>query len=262
MPHADSDSFRLITCKREGSVAWISLNRPEARNALNEAIRAEIRDALQEAEADPEVRAVLVTGEGDHFCAGADIKELEVRTGLGAGWAPNRLDVLTENMSKPVIGALHGYTLGGGLEFAMSFAMRICADNFRGGLPEVRLGVFPALGGTQRLPRLVGEGRAIELMLTGRLVDADEALRIGLVTEIVPAAELREKARDLAHRLADGPPVATRVIIEATRRAGDLGRVEGLDYERRLFGIVCATADKQEGVRAWLEKRPPKFTGA
>jgi enoyl-CoA hydratase len=253
--------FEFIRTEQVGAVACILLNRPQARNALNASIRAELRASFSEAEANPSVRAVLVAGEGESFCAGADIKELEARTALGSSWAADRLDTVVESMSKPVVGALQGYTLGGGLELALSFAVRIGADNLKAGFPEIKLGVFPALGGTQRLPRLVGEGRAIELMLTGRIVDANEALRLGLVTEVVPAANLRQYALDFARRLAAGPPVATRVIIEAARRASDLGRSEGLDYERRLFGIVCATSDKQEGVRAWLEKRPPKFTG-
>ncbi len=239
----------------------LSLNRPEARNALNTPVRQALQTAFQQAENDPDVRAVLVTGEGRHFCAGADIRELQARGMLDSGWAPQRLDTAVEALSKPVIGALHGYVLGGGLELSLAFTARLAADDFRGGFPEVKLGIFPALGGTQRLPRLVGEGRALELMLTGRFVDADEALRIGLVTEVVPAATLHERAMALAQELAAGPPVAMRAIVECVRRAGDLGRADGLDYERRLFGIVCGTQDKAEGVNAWLEKRPARFTG-
>jgi len=160
-----------------------------------------------------------------------------------------------------VVGALHGYALGGGMELALAFTVRIAAEDFHCGFPEVKLGIFPALGGTQRLPRLVGEGRALELMLSGRIVDAQEALRIGLVTELAPAERLRERGMALAQALAGGPPVAMRAIMECVRRAGDLGRAEGLDYERRLFGIVCGTQDKTEGVDAWLEKRPPRFAG-
>ena len=253
--------YANLVVSREGPVARISLNRPDAKNALNEAIRAQLRDAFTTAERDESVRAILVTGEGDAFCAGADIRELQARTVLGATWAPDRIDVVIEGATKPVIGALHGYTFGGGLELSLAFTVRIAADNLKCGLPEIKLGVFPGLGGTQRLPRIVGEGRALEIMLTGRTIDAQEALSLGLVTRVVPAAELQHEAMALAQRLAAGPPIATRIIIEAVRRASDLGRAEGLDYERRLFGVVCATEDKQEGIAAWLEKRKPVFGG-
>jgi enoyl-CoA hydratase/carnithine racemase len=151
--------------------------------------------------------------------------------------------------------------LGGGLELALAFTIRIASTDLKAGFPEVKLGVFPGLGGTQRLPRLVGEGRALELMLSGRIIDAPEALRIGLVTETVEREALEGRAMELARSLAAGPPLAMRAIIEATRRASDLGRAEGLDYERRLFGVICGTEDKTEGTQAWLEKRPPSFRG-
>ena len=191
----------------------------------------------------------------------ADIASCKARTLLQATWAPDRIDLAIEASSKPVIGALHGYAFGGGLELALAFTMRIAADNLKCGLPEIKLGVFPGLGGTQRLPRIVGEGRALDIILTGRTIEAQEALALGLVTRVVPASELRQAALELARRLGDGPPIATRVVIESVRRASDLGRGEGLDYERRLFGTVCATEDKQEGIAAWLEKRKPNFTG-
>ncbi|MDX3906598.1 MAG: enoyl-CoA hydratase/isomerase family protein [Pigmentiphaga sp.] len=258
IPDSASD---LVLVRRDGAVMHLSLNRPDARNALNTPMRRALAAALHQAEVDPQVRAVLVTGEGRHFCAGADIRELRTRTMLEAGWAPARLDTVVESLSKPVVGALHGYVLGGGLELALAFTIRLASEDFRGGFPEVKLGIFPALGGTQRLPRLVGEGRALELTLRGRIVDAQEALRIGLVTEVVATDKLREQGMAIAQELAAGPPVAMRAIMECVRRAGDLGRADGLDYERRLFGIVCGTADKTEGVEAWLEKRPPRFAG-
>lgn len=251
----------LVRVTQEGAVLQISLDRPDARNALNQPLRADLQEAFQQAEADASVRAVLVTGEGRNFCAGADIHELQARGVLDSSWAPERLDTVVESMTKPIVGALHGYTLGGGLELALTFTIRLAADDFQGGFPEVKLGIFPGLGGTQRLPRMIGEGRALELTLTGRMIDAAEALRVGLVTEVVPANELRNRAMALAQALASGPPVAMQAIIEAIRRAGDLGRTEGLDYERRLFGIVCSTHDKAEGVQAWLEKRPPHYAG-
>lgn len=253
--------YRHLLIERSGAVALISLNRPEAKNALNEALRAEIRHACQAAELDDGIRAIVFAGEGDSFCAGADIGELQARTMLKAAWAPDRVDVVLEDLSKPVVGALQGHVLGGGFELSLAFTLRIAADNFRGALPEIKLGVFPGLGGTQRLPRMVGEARALDIILTGRMIEAAEALQLGLVSAVVPLSELREQALRLARRLADGPPIATRIIIEAVRRASDLGRLEGLDYERRLLGIVCGTQDKQEGVTAWLEKRRPAFTG-
>ena len=256
----DTTYANLLTA-RHGAVALVALNRPGAKNALNEAVRADLREAFAAAERDAAVRAIVVAGEGTSFCAGADIRELQARTVLGATWAPDRIDVAIESATKPVVGALHGYTFGGGLELALAFTIRIAADTLKCGLPEIKLGVFPGLGGTQRLPRIVGEGRALEIILTGRTIDAQEALAIGLVTRVVPEGELRAEALALAKRLADGPPIATRIVVEAVRRASDMGRAEGLDYERRLFGVVCATEDKQEGIAAWLEKRTPTFGG-
>ena len=254
-------AYRLLLTSKEGSVAVISLNRTDARNALSREIRTELRDALLTAERDSAIRAVLITGEGDGFCAGGDIDDLQKRTLLEASWSPDRVDVVVESLSKPVVGALHGFTLGGGLELALTFTLRIGADNLRCGLPEIKLGIFPGMGGTQRLPRLVGEAHALDLVLTGRTLDADEALKLGLITRIVPLASLREEALKIAQKLADGPPVATRVVIDAIRRASDLSRTDGLDYERKLFGIVCGTDDKAEGIAAWFDKRRPEFKG-
>jgi len=255
------EPFDHLRTETHDAVALISLNRTSAKNALNEALRSDIRRACQLAERDDAIRAIVFTGEGDSFCAGADIVELKDRTMLRATWSPDRIDTLVEGLGKPVVGALHGHVLGGGFELALAFTMRIAADNFRGALPEIKLGVFPGLGGTQRLPRMIGEARALDLILTGRTIDAAEALALGLVTAVVPLAELRERALDIARKLASGPPIATRVVIETVRRAADLGRSEGLDYERRLLGVVCGTQDKEEGVAAWLEKRRPVFKG-
>jgi enoyl-CoA hydratase/carnithine racemase len=251
----------LILVSQHDAVLHITLNRPQARNAMCEPLRQELMAAFERAQTDDSVKAVLVTGAGSNFCAGADINELAQRTMLSSAWAPRRLDACAESLTKPVIGAMHGYVLGGGLELALAFTIRIASTDLKAGFPEVKLGVFPGLGGTQRLPRLVGEGRALELMLSGRIIDAAEALRIGLVTEIVEREALEGRAMELARSLAAGPPLAMRAIIEATRRASDLGRAEGLDYERRLFGVICGTEDKTEGTQAWLEKRPPSFRG-
>ena len=253
-----------IELARVEEFALITLNRPDALNALSFALIRDLGTALDEV-AQGDARALLITGAGPKaFCAGADIKELTGRTlaaqrqGAELGQAVfARLD----RMPMASVAIINGYAFGGGLELALAFTIRIAADTLKCGLPEIKLGVFPGLGGTQRLPRIVGEGRALEIILTGRTIDAQEALAIGLVTRVVPEGELRAEALALAQRLADGPPIATRIVIEAVRRASDMGRAEGLDYERRLFGVVCATEDKQEGIAAWLEKRTPTFGG-
>ncbi len=261
MSNQDLIAPRLVLVNCGDGVAHISLNRPDARNALNTEMREALKGALLDAERDEQVRAILLTGEGKHFCAGADIHQLGARTTLSSSWAPDRLDTVIESLSKPVVGALQGYVLGGGMELSLTFTIRLAADNFQGGFPEVKLGVFPALGGTQRLPRLIGEARALEFMLTGRLFDATEAFQLGLVTEVIAADQLTERGLQLAKELANGPPIAMRAIIECSRRASDLSLRDGLDYERRVFGIVCGTEDKAEGVSAWLDKRKPKFIG-
>ncbi|ETF01081.1 enoyl-CoA hydratase [Advenella kashmirensis W13003] len=261
MPNHQLNDSRPVLVNCADGVAHLSLNRPDSRNALNQEMRDALKDALLTAEADDRIRAILVTGEGANFCAGADIRQLEARSTLSSSWAPERLDTVVESLSKPVVGALHGYVLGGGMELSLTFTIRLIADNFQGGFPEVKLGVFPALGGTQRLPRLIGEARTLDLMLTGRVFDANEALALGIAAEVVAADQLLERGLALTRKLALGPPVAMRAIVECVRRASDLSLRDGLDYERRLFGIVCGTDDKNEGIRAWLEKRKPTFTG-
>ena len=254
-------TYSLLKLRQERGLLQLSLNRPEARNALNDALRTELRQALIAAEADVNVRAVLLTGEGTNFCAGADIRELGERQPLSVAWTTNRIDAVIEAMSKPVIAAMHGPTFGGGMEVALACTLRVAADDFVGGLPEIRLGAFPALGGTQRLPRIIGEGRALDLMLTGRNIDAAEALSLGIVSRVYPKDEFLDRATQFAETIAAGAPVAMRVIIEATRRASDLSRQDGIDFERRLFGLVCGTEDMKEGMAAWKEKRRPNFKG-
>lgn len=256
-----ADSETPVLLSREGQVLHLRLNRPQARNALSEALRNELITALEAAQADDEVRSVLITAEGKSFCAGADIHELSDRSPLAAAWPGRRLDTAVENVSKPIVAAMQGHVLGGGLELALCFTVRIAASDLKAGLPEVKLGVFPGMGGTQRLPRIVGEGRALEILLTGRMMGAQEALHIGLISEVIEPDQLLPRGMALAQQLANGPPIAMRVIIEAARRASDLGRAEGLDYERRLLGLVCSTEDKLEGTRAWKEKRRPRFKG-
>lgn len=251
----------MLHIDRQPPIFHISFNRPEARNALNEDLRRALREALNAAEADSEARCVLLTGEGPDFCAGADIKQLGQRTMLGSAWAADRLDTLVESLSKPVVAALHGNTLGGGFELSLACTMRLAASDLRVGLPEIKLGVFPALGATQRLPRIIGEAIALDLILTGRTIDADQALRWGIVSKVVPTGELRAAAWELALVLARRPPIAMRVATDAVRRSSDMSRSDGIEFERRLFGLVCGTEDKSEGVTAWIEKRSPEFRG-
>jgi enoyl-CoA hydratase len=251
----------LVLEAREGAVAVISLNRPEVRNAMNMEMRSGLAAAFAAAEADPEVRCVLLRGEGKHFGAGADINELGRRGALDSAWAPDRLDMQVERMSKPVVASLHGYTLGGLCELSLACTLRIAADDLRIGLPEVNLGVFPALGATQRLPRIVGQGWALHLILTGEMIDAQQALSIGMVTRVVPAAELDIAAMKLAQNLAAKAPVALRAASECVRFSFDHALAVGVELERRDFGLVCGTQDKNEGTAAFLEKRKPQFTG-
>lgn len=254
-------SSELVVVEKRGAVARISLNRPDARNALNTQLRAELGSALRAAGKDPEVRAILLTGEGEDFCAGADIYELERRGVLDSAWADERLDAIVENLAKPVVVELRGYTLGGGMELTLACTARIAAGDLQWGFPEIRLGIFPALGATQRLPRIVGEGRALDLILTGRRTSAEEALDWGVVTSVAPVDEIRDRSWEYAERLAKLPPIALRVATESVRKSFDLSLRDGIDLERRLFGLVCGTEDKQEGVRAWIERRRPEFTG-
>lgn len=253
----------LIT--REGAVTTMTVNRPESRNALNGATMDDLRRAMLEARQDSDVRAVVVTGAGDRaFVAGADIRELASLAPMSARALSQRgqhVFDLIEHLGKPVIAAVNGFALGGGCELAMACTLRLAADSARFGQPEVNLGLLPGYGGTQRLARLVGRGRALELMLRGHAIDAAEAWRIGLVDRIVPAADLMAAARDLAAELASRPPLAVRAILDAVTRGLDMPIADGLAYEATLFGLMAGTDDMKEGTRAFLEKRAPVFQG-
>jgi len=251
----------LVLYETDGPVATIVLNRPEARNALNERLRAQIRKALQVAADDPDIRAIVLRGEGEAFCAGADINELKDRKLPAAAWAPDRLDTYLEGCPKPIVAALHGYTLGGGFEMSLACTLRVASNDLVAGLPEIKLGIFPGLGGTQRLTRMVGESIALSLILTGRTFGASEAERWGLVTRVVAVDELRDAAMDIAATLARRPPVALRAATDAVRFGAAMSRQDGIEFERKLFGVVCGTDDKREGVDAWLNKRQPQFRG-
>ncbi|MGJ7522571.1 enoyl-CoA hydratase/isomerase family protein [Variovorax sp. LT1P1] len=250
------------------NVAIVTLNRPDRMNTLGGSMKPDLARAFFEyARADDRVRAVLVTGAGDRaFCAGADIKERAGNQITGADYfvaqkATHDLFRNIEEFEKPVIAALNGVALGGGLEIALCCDIRIASENARVGLPEIKLGVIPAAGGTQRLPRLIGEARAKELILTADLVDADTALRLGIVSRVVPQAELMATALALAQRIAEHPPLAVRFAKRAINRGMQTDLDSGLEYERYAAAMIIDSEDRKEGMRAFVEKRKPVFTG-
>ncbi|MGE5325770.1 MAG: enoyl-CoA hydratase-related protein [Deltaproteobacteria bacterium] len=254
----------LLIEKRDG-IAYVTINRPEKLNALNQKVMKEIHDCFERLKDDNEVRAVIVTGAGEKaFVAGADINELAVQAPLGGretSLSGQRTLDLIENLGKPVLAAVNGFALGGGCELAMACTLRIASENARLGQPEVKLGIIPGYGGTQRLPRLVGKGRAMELILTGEPIPAQEAYRIGLVNQVVPLKDLMATAEALARKMMANGPVALRLAMEAVNHGMEMTEAEGQFLEATLFGLCCSTEDKNEGTRAFLEKRPPKFVG-
>jgi len=258
-------SYEILTVVREGAVAVVTLSRPQALNALNAQTMDELRRAMLELRHDDGVRAVIVTGAGEKaFVAGADIGELARQDAVGGRELALRgqhVFELIERLGKPVIAAINGFALGGGCELAMACTFRLAADTARLGQPEINLGLIPGYGGTQRLSRLVGRDRAMDLVLTGRHVSAEEALRMGLVTRVVPAASLMAEARAFAQQLAAKAPVALRVAMDAINRGLDLTLAEGCGLEAALFGLTAATEDMREGTSAFLEKRTPVFRG-
>src|SRR3954447_5283872 len=258
-------AFENLLLDRDGLVATITINRPKVLNALNALTLDELRRAVLELKRDDGVRAIVLTGAGDKsFVAGADINELAVQSpvsGREHALIGQHVFDLVENLGKPVIAAINGFALGGGCELAMACTLRLAADTARFGQPEINLGILPGYAGTQRLPRLVGKGRALQIMLSGAPITAIEAERIGLVNRVVPAAELLTEARKLAAALAAQAPIAVRYIIDAVNKGLEMPFAEGCVYEATLFGLVAATEDMREGTRAFLEKRKPAFKG-
>lgn len=254
-----------VLYEKRGAIAYVTINRPKVLNALNRATWLDLRAAFEDARDDAAVRGVILTGSGDKaFVAGADISELAHVSAVEAE-ASSRLGQavldLVENLGKPVIAAINGFALGGGCETAMACTLRIAVPQAKFGQPEVKLGLLPGGGGTQRLPRLIGKGRALQLILTGGLIDAEEAYRIGLVNEIVPAAELLARAEAILHQIAANGPIAVRYALEATHKGMDTSQSEGLSLEAAYFGLCAGTEDKKEGTSAFLEKRAPQFHG-
>ncbi len=250
---------------KKGAIASITINRPQVLNALNMATLEELRAVLTAVKDDPEVRVLILTGAGEKaFVAGADIKELATHnavTGKEYSHRGQAVIDLVENLGKPVIACVNGYALGGGCELAMACTLRLASENARFGQPEVKLGLVPGYGGTQRLPRLVGKGLALQPLLTGDMISAAEAHRIGLVNEVVPASELMARGEAIAQKIVDNAPLAVQYVLEAVNQGMEMPLAEGLFLEATLIGLCCATEDKAEGTRAFLEKRPPQFKG-
>lgn len=255
----------IITDAQTDGVAVVTITRPKVLNALNAETIGELIGVFQHLEATETTRAVVLTGAGDRaFVAGADIAELARMNPTEARQVARRgqsLCNLISALGKPVIAAINGFALGGGCELAMACTLRVAAETAKIGQPEINLGLIPGFGGTQRLPRLVGAGSALEILLTGDPITAVEAHRLGLVNRVVAADQVMDEARALAETLAAKPPVAVRYILEAVRTGMQMSLVDGCDYEASLFGLVTATEDRQEGTRAFLEKRPPVFKG-
>jgi enoyl-CoA hydratase len=256
-------SFVLV--EKADRIAWVTLNRPEKLNALNNEVLKDLELVFAALEQDAEVGVVVLTGAGEKaFVAGADIAELKTLDTAGARVQALRGQAVfqrIEAMPKPVIAAVNGFALGGGCELALACHIRIASENARFGLPEVSLGIIPGYGGTQRLPRLVGKGIALDMILSGEMVPAAEALRMGLVSRVVPQAELRATAGKLAKTILSRGPLALRSALAAVNEGIEMPQEQGLLYEASLFGLLAATQDMQEGMAAFLEKRQAGFKG-
>ena len=258
------NSYETILVERRDRVAIVTINRPEKRNALNIQTRAEGAAILDELRADDSVRVVVLTGAGDKaFIAGADIAEFAERTALQQRevMLDRSLFNAIDGFPKPIIAMVNGYCLGGGCEVALACDLRIASDKASFGQPEINLGIIPGGGGTQRLTRLVGEGKAMEMILTGEIINADTAFAIGLVNHVVPADQLEAKTMDIANRMAEKSPIALRLAKESVKLASRSNIDEGLRREVDLFALCFSSEDKDEGVKAFLEKRKPEFKG-
>jgi len=254
-----------VLYEKRGAIAYVTVNRPKVLNALDQRTWQDLRAAFADARDDADVRGVILTGAGDKaFIAGADIGELAQSNAIeaeGSSTYGQEVLNLVENLGKPVIAAINGFALGGGCETAMACTIRIAAENAKFGQPEVKLGVIPGGGGTQRLPRLVGKGRALQLILSGEMINAQEAYRIGLVNEVVPAAELISRAEGILKQIFSNAPLAVKYSLEAVNKGLETSQAEGLSLEASYFGLCAGTEDKKEGTQAFLQKRAAQFQG-
>jgi enoyl-CoA hydratase len=257
-------TYETITVEKRGAVAVLTINRPDKLNALNMKVHTEGVAALDELKRDEEVRVLVITGSGEKsFIAGADISEFTKQTPVTQRDLFNEKTLFNsiDNFPKPVIAMVNGFCLGGGNELALACDLRICSENAKFSQPEINLGIIPGGGGTQRLTHLIGEGRAMEIILTGDMIDAQTALNFGLVNHVYPPAELEAKTMEMANKIAEKAPIALQLIKEAVKFASRSNLDEGLRREVDLFAICFSTEDKQEGVSAFLEKRKPAFKG-
>ena len=258
-------AFDNISVEKQAGLAYLTVNRPKALNALNKITLEEIGAALEDIRDDAGISGLIVTGAGGKaFVAGADITEIASISAVEASAFTRRGQAvfdLLENLGKPSVAAVNGFAFGGGCELAMACTLRIATESARFGQPEVRLGVMPGFGGTQRLPRLVGKGRALQMILTGEPIDAQEAHRIGLVNEIVVTEKLLERAAEILHKIAANAPLAVRFSIEAVNRGLQAGQSEGLVIESALFAVCASSEDKKEGTTAFMSKRQAQFNG-
>src|SRR5215467_5284042 len=254
-----------VLYEKKSGIAYVTLNRPKVLNARSTPTGEDLRTALEDARGDAAVHGVILTGVGDKaFIAGADIGELAHASAIDAERSSRvGQEVLdfVENLGKPVIAAINGFALGGGCETAMACTIRIAVEHAKLGQPEVKLGLLPGGGGTQRLPRLVGRGRALQLILTGAMINAQEAYRIGLVNEVVAAADLMARAETILKMIASNAPVAVKLSLDAVNKGLDTSQSEGFALEASYFGLCAGTEDKKEGTSAFLAKRAPQFVG-
>jgi enoyl-CoA hydratase len=258
-------TYQNLLVETKDGVATVTVNRPDKLNALDDRTMEELDRAFTAFRAESGVRGVILTGSGDKaFVAGADIGELSAQTpidGRERGIRGQEILDKIENLGKPVIAAVNGFALGGGCELALACHVRLASENAKLGTPEVKLGLMCGYGGTQRLPRIVGKGRALEMLLSGEMIDAQEALRIGLVNRVVPREALRAEAEGLLRKMLGNSPTSLRLTLQAVNAGLEMPLREAQLLEATLFGLLCTTEDMKEGTRAFLEKRPPKFTG-
>ena len=258
-------TYENILFEKKNAIGYVTVNRPKALNALNVATMEELRAAFIEIRDDAGLRAAILTGAGEKaFVAGADINELARQDAVqGKAFAHRGQSVfdLIENLGKPVIACINGFALGGGCELALACTMRLASENAKLGQPEVKLGIIPGYGGSQRLPRLVGKGIAMQLILSGEMISAQEALRVGLVNEVTAPADLIPRAEAIAQKIIANAPLAIQYAIEAVNKGMEMTLAEGLFLEAALFGVCCSTEDKKEGTTAFLEKRAAQFKG-